>query len=210
MLLDPSNLMLFIVASAALSAAPGPDILFVLVQSSSRGALAGVLTTLGLCTGLIVHSSAAALGVSAVFQSSALAFSVLKYIGVGYLLYLAFKAIRSRNQADADQPQAVGEAGRKLYLRGIIMNITNPKVSLFFLAFLPQFTSPENGSIPMQMLILGALFIVVAFAVFSIAALAAGVIGKRLQGNSFFQRFGCWLTASIFVGLALKLAMTRR
>jgi threonine/homoserine/homoserine lactone efflux protein len=131
----------FFAASVLLCLAPGPDNIFVLTQSALRGRSAGLAVMLGLCTGLVGHSTAVALGVAVVFQTSALAFSMLKFIGAGYLIYLAWQAFR----APATPIEASGSENLRLgkyYSRGIIMNITNPKVSIFFLAFLPQFADP--------------------------------------------------------------------
>ena len=136
-------LLAFALASLLLALAPGPDNLFVLTESALSGPLAGFAVTLGLCTGLLLHTSAVALGVAAIFQVSALAFTLLKLVGAGYLLYLAWQAWRAPAASlptAAATPPALG----RLYRRGIVMNVTNPKVSIFFLAFLPQFRSEER------------------------------------------------------------------
>ena len=128
------TLVTFFSASVLLGLAPGPDNLFVLTQSALRGRGAGLLVTLGLCTGLIAHTAAVSLGVAAVFQTSALAFTLLKLVGAGYLLWLAWQAFRAAAAALPTGRAAL--AGWALYRRGIVMNVTNPKVSIFFLAFL--------------------------------------------------------------------------
>lgn len=134
----------FFVASVVMGLAPGPDILFVLTQSALYGARAGFATTCGLITGLFVHITAVSLGVAALFQSSETAFNMLKFAGAAYLLYLAWLSFRSgTSKASLQKAQFPGYG--TLYRRGVIMNITNPKVTLFFLAFLPQFADPRAG-----------------------------------------------------------------
>ena len=195
----------FIVASALLSIAPGLDNIFVLTQSALYGKKSGILVTLGLCTGLIVHTTAVALGIAAIFQTSVIAFTVLKIVGAVYLGYLAWQAFR----ASASKINASGSTLRSsgaLYRRGIIMNVTNPKVSIFFLAFLPQFASPENGPIAPQIFLLGGIFIAVALVLFSAIALLAGVLGRWLQRSPKVQVYLNRIAGTVFGLLALKLA----
>ena len=202
-------ILLFVTASVALAFAPGPDNIFVLTQSALHGRKNGLLVTLGLCTGLLVHTSAVALGVAAIFQSSLLAFNLLKLAGALYLLYLAVQAFR----ASASALEAKGSEGlswRGLYTRGIIMNITNPKVAIFFLAFLPQFADPARGSITVQMLLLGGLFIVSTLIVFGTVAWFAGYIGEWLQRSARAQVVMNRIAGTVFVALALRLAVSER
>ncbi len=199
---------LFLTASIALALAPGPDNLFVLTQSALYGRKTGLLVTLGLCTGLLVHTAAVSLGVAAVFQTSRLAFNGLKIVGALYLLYLALQAFR----ASSRQLNGGGETQlttRELYGRGIIMNVSNPKVAIFFLAFLPQFTDPTRGSITLQMLSLGALFMAATLVVFGTVAWFAGYIGDWLKGSARAQSVMNRIAGAIFVALALRLAVSR-
>jgi threonine/homoserine/homoserine lactone efflux protein len=202
------GLLLFFASSVLLALAPGPDNLFVMAQAAQRGRGAGLLVTLGLCTGLLFHTSAVAFGLAAVFKASALAFTLLKIAGAGYLLYLAWQAFR------ANEPAATGVAeGRqrgRLYRRGIIMNITNPKVSIFFLAFLPQFADPSRGSIVVQMLLLGGVFIVATLGVFGAISLMAGALGERFRQSTRAQFILNRLAGTVFAALALKLATAER
>jgi len=201
-------LMPFALASLLLALAPGPDNLFVLTQSALGGRLAGFAVTLGLCTGLLVHTSAVAFGVAAIFQVSALAFTLLKLIGAGYLIYLAWQAWR----APAAALQGGGSAASlaKLYRRGILMNVTNPKVSIFFLAFLPQFADPVRGPLWLQIVLLGAVFIVATIVVFGGVACLAGSLGSWLGRTPRAQLVLNRLAGTLFLGLALKLATARR
>ena len=203
------TLLAFFMASVLLALAPGPDNIFVLAQSSLYGKRSGLVVMLGLCTGLVVHSFAVALGVAVIFQQSALAFSALKLAGAGYLLYLAWQAFRA--SAAKIKGEGNGEIRLlKLYGRGIIMNITNPKVSIFFLAFLPQFADPSRGPVWLQILLLGGLFILSTILVFGGIALLAGTIGQWLNRSGKTQKIMNRVAGTVFVGLALKLATTER
>lgn len=199
----------FALASLLLALAPGPDNLFVLTQSALSGRLAGLAVTLGLCTGLLVHTSAVALGVAAIFQVSALAFTLLKLVGAGYLLYLAWQAWRAgATRAQAGEGRAL-QLG-KLYRRGIVMNVTNPKVSIFFLAFLPQFADPTRGPLWLQIVLLGGVFILATIVVFGGVACLAGSLGQWLGRSPRLQLIMNRLAGMVFLGLALKLATARR
>ncbi|WP_448871885.1 LysE family translocator [Desulfobulbus propionicus] len=206
---DSSSLVLFTSASLLLALAPGPDNIFVLTQSAIKGRLVGLVVTLGLCTGLIVHTSAVALGVAAVFQSSTMAFNLLKFAGAAYLLYLAWGAFRAGAES-LNEPVGRERDLFRYYLRGILMNVTNPKVSIFFLAFLPQFTHPERGSLSVQMFVLGGLFILATLVVFGGISLLAGVLGQRLRRSERVQKWLNRAAGTIFAGLALKLATASR
>jgi threonine/homoserine/homoserine lactone efflux protein len=203
------TLATFFMASVLLGLAPGPDNIFVLTQSALRGKIAGLLVTLGLCTGLVVHTTAVAFGVAAIFQASALAFTALKLVGAGYLIFLAWQAFRaSAEKIPAGRQNGLSHGA--LYRRGIIMNITNPKVSIFFLAFLPQFADPARGLLTVQMLLLGGVFIVSTILVFGSIALLAGSIGQWLNRSPTTQVVMNRVAGTVFVGLALKLATVKR
>lgn len=206
---SPDTLVLFVTASVLLALAPGPDNIFVLTQSMSKGAKPGIFVTMGLCTGLIVHTTAVALGVAAIFQTSQVAFDILKYIGAGYLLYLAYLSFKSSSthHLRANQSKL---SYFKLYRRGIFMNITNPKVSIFFLAFLPQFTNANNGNMTLQIFILGAIFIICTFLVFSGVSLVAGRLGDWFNRTKKAEGIMNKTAGSIFALLAIKLAFTQR
>ncbi|MGB3211158.1 MAG: LysE family translocator [Desulforhopalus sp.] len=202
------TLLVFFMASMLLALTPGPDNLFVLTQATQRGKIAGIAVTAGLCTGLLVHTSAVALGVAAIFQTSALAFSLLKYIGAGYLLYLAYRSFVV-SAGSGDEQRALKVTFRKLYGRGIIMNVTNPKVSLFFLAFLPQFTDPALGPLIPQVLLLGLLFILSTILIFGGISLLAGSVGDYFRKSARAQIVLNRIAGTVFVALAIKLALVR-
>lgn len=192
------------IASALLGISPGPDNLFVLTQSVLYGKKSGVLVTLGLCTGLLVHTTAVAFGVAAIFQTSVVAFTVLKVIGALYLLYLAWQAFRA-SASRFQTPQSPLRSNGALYRRGIIMSVTNPKLSVFFLAFLPQFAAPEYGALAPQIFLLGGVFMGVSLLVFCAIAVLAGELGGWLNNSPRAQVYLHRITGVVFVGLALKL-----
>ncbi|UZJ41535.1 LysE family translocator [Prosthecochloris sp. SCSIO W1101] len=198
------SLFTFLFASVLLALAPGPDNIFVLTQAALYGRNEGVLVTLGLCTGLVVHTVAVAFGVAAIFQASAIAFTGLKVIGAVYLLYLAWQAFTA-SASFLGNGKSNKLLGLQLYRRGIIMNVTNPKVSIFFLAFLPQFAIPENGPVTQQMFILGALFILVTLVVFGGIALLAGTLGTYLKRSPRIQIYLNRIAGIVFIGLAMKI-----
>jgi len=208
-MLSIETLITFFSASVLLALAPGPDNIFVLTQSALRGKSAGLIVVIGLCTGLIGHSTAVALGVAVVFQTSALAFSILKYIGAAYLLFLGWQAFFAPAKPMEQAPAGAGSSW-KLYGRGIIMNITNPKVSIFFLAFLPQFANPSRGSVAIQILLLGGLFIVATILVFGAIAILAGSLGQWLNRSERVRKIMNKIAGTVLFGLALKLAATKR
>ena len=208
-MLDIETIMLFVTASTLLALAPGPDNIFVLTQSMSKGAKPGIFVTLGLCSGLVFHTSAVALGVAAIFQTSLLAFNILKFVGAAYLMYLAYMSFmsNSKNKVKANKDNL---SPLKLYKRGIIMNITNPKVSIFFLAFLPQFTNPSSGSVTLQIFTLGAIFMLCALVVFSSIAIVAGKLGNWFNSSKNAENILNKLAGTVFAGLAVKLALSER
>ena len=208
-MLSAETISAFFIASVLLGIAPGPDNLFVLTQSALHGKLSGIMVVSGLCTGLLVHTGAVALGVAVIFQASALAFTILKLAGAGYLVYLAwgvFRATPEKISMTGGQDNSLGV----LYRRGIIMNVTNPKVSIFFLAFLPQFADPNRGPISLQMVLLGGIFIIATILVFGSAALIGGTLGDWLNRSEYAQKVMNRIAGSVYIGLALKLATVER
>ena len=204
-----ATLATFFAASTLLALAPGPDNIFVLTQSALRGKEAGLTVTIGLCTGLVVHTTAVAFGVAVIFQASAMAFTVLKLVGAGYLLYLAWQIFRaSATQINTKSTNELSFG--RLYGRGIIMNVTNPKVSIFFLAFLPQFADPNRGSLTLQLMMLGGIFIISTLLVFGGVAILAGSLGELLNRSERTQKIINWVAGFIFVGIAIKLLTAQR
>lgn len=208
-MIENETIAVFFLASVVLGIAPGPDNIFVLTQSALNGRVAGIVVTLGLCTGLLLHTVAVTLGVAAVVQASALAFTMLKLIGAAYLLFLAWKAFCAASRDLGSNPVPAMDTWR-LYRRGIIMNITNPKVSIFFLAFLPQFVNPANGAVSLQMVFLGGLFICATLLVFGGISVLAGSVGAWLSGSARAQQWLNRMAGTVFAALAIKLVMAQR
>ncbi len=208
-MLPPEVILTFMAAATLLAWVPGPDNIFVLTQSALQGPVAGLAVTLGLCIGLMGHTLAVSLGVAAIFQSSPLAFSALKFVGAAYLLHLAWRAFRARPEPLGAEGSAGGRL-RGMVGRGIVMNLTNPKVAIFFLAFLPQFTAPERGSLVGQMLQLGGLFILCAFVSFALISWLAGALSRWLRASPGGQVILNRAAGFVFVVLAVKLAMAQQ
>ncbi|HQI96116.1 MAG TPA: LysE family translocator [Syntrophorhabdus sp.] len=207
-MIDPAILNLFIPASLLLIIAPGPDILFVVAQGISSGRRAGFFTALGLAFGNSVHTLAAALGVSLIFKTSVMAFTVFKIAGALYLFYLAYKVIKHRKVLMKMSKQD-SKPIHYLIAKGFIMNVLNPKVALFFLAFLPQFVAKNAGNPFGQILILGAIFIILVVIIFGAIGLTAGTFGQFLTRSRTANETLNWLCAFVFIGLGIKLVLSR-
>ncbi|GMV95202.1 MAG: lysine transporter LysE [Candidatus Hydrogenedentota bacterium] len=206
---DFSTFVIFTCASVVLTLAPGPDIIFLIAQGVSKGRRAGFSTAMGLASGCLVHTIGAALGVSVIFRTSALAFQGLKIAGVLYLVYLAWKTVRTpASDAGDTSPETVHINGRALFVRGVLMNLLNPKVALFFLAFLPQFASPERGPVWMQMVLLGIVFTAQVVIIFGAIGLFAGQVSEWLRRGPLASagRYMRWAVAAVYIALAIRLA----
>lgn len=180
--MELTTLLSFLGVAILLTLMPGPDIIFVIAQSISQNKKAGIATAFGLCTGLIVHISAAALGVSALIYQSAFAFNLVKYAGAIYLLYMAWQAFREKETAFRIEGSGHFDY-RALYKRGIFMNILNPKVSLFFLALLPQFVNQSAGHVSIQMIVLGIVFLLQALVIFTLVSIFSEKVRHVLMNS---------------------------
>lgn len=208
MLLPLDTALSFFALSVLLGMSPGPDNVFVLMQSAAHGRRAGWLVTLGLCTGLLAHTAAVALGLAAVLAASPLAFTALKLAGAAYLIYLAWGAWRAPVGPLA--ARAVPASAWRTYARGVVMNLSNPKVGIFFLAFMPQFVTPEAGPVAQQVVQLGALFVLATLLVFGGFAWFAALVGGWFQRSPAAQRGLNRAAAAVFVGLAARLLWAER
>jgi len=199
------NFLLFLAASMAITVAPGPDNLQVLARGISQGRAAGLVAALGFAAGISFHTTLAALGVAALLKSSPIAFEAVKLAGAAYLVWIGIKAIRSKGLSSAherpSQPLAV------VFRQSVIGNLLNPKVTLFFIVFLPQFVNPHGGqSVMLQMFELGGVFMSQTVVVFSVFGVAAGMIGAYLKRR---PKVGVWLdrlAGATFIGLGLRVA----
>ncbi|MFB9760272.1 LysE family translocator [Ectobacillus funiculus] len=207
--MDFLSIISFLGAAIVLTLMPGPDNLFTLAQSIAKGKKAGIFTTLGLCTGLLVHITAATIGISAVIYQSAFAFTVVKYAGAAYLLFLAFKSFSEKGSSFNLNNEDTLDY-KSLYKKGIIMNVLNPKVSLFFLAFFPQFINYENGNVSIQMLIYGILFLVQTLVIFTLISVFAGKVGYFLRKNPSLSKKINIIQGSLFTLIGLKIAFSQK
>lgn len=202
----PSTLVLFLVAVLGLLLIPGPSVLYIVTRSIDQGRRAGLASVLGISVASLVHVAAATLGLSALLVSSALAFTVLKYIGAAYLVYLGLRTLLTRqdlHEPVAPQPRKL----RDIFLQGILVNLLNPKTALFFFAFLPQFVDPARGSVTIQVLIFGLLLVGLGLCSDSLYALSAGTIGRWLKASAQFRKVQRYITGSIYIALGLTTAL---
>lgn len=202
-MIDITSFFLFLSASVLVTIAPGPDVIFTITQGLTNGRRAGVTTAMGLAAGNLVHTIAAALGLSLLFQTSPAAFWVLKILGAVYLLYLAWLSIMHRN--DPVKIESGKNRKQNLFWRGFLMNVMNPKVALFFIAFLPRFVVPENGNVVMQFIFLGVTFALQVVFVFGAAGFFAGYFGDILSHRKGFSRNMNLISGVVFVAIALSL-----
>ncbi|MEV4003425.1 LysE family translocator [Actinomadura sp. NPDC049753] len=194
-----TNPLLFLLAALTLVAIPGPNHLYITTRSVGEGRRAGIASALGVETGTLVHIAAAAGGLSAIVAASAKAFGFLRYAGAAYLIYLAYRALRSRH--DPGEPDLEPRPLRRVYLDGVLVNVLNPKVVLFFLAFLPQFVDQDAGAVPLQIAVMGAATALIGLAADIVYAVAAGSIGAWLRARPAFRRRQRYATGLIYLAL---------
>lgn len=205
---DPQTLISLFGIALVLALSPGPDNLYVLLHAAAHGRKSGLLVVLGLCSGLLLHTAAVALGLAALFAASATAFTAVKLFGAAYLLWLAWQALRAHAQGAGREPRPLN--GRQSYLRGVLMNLSNPKVLLFFLAFLPQFVDAGRGRVALQTLYLGGVIFLATLLVFGTIACYAGRLRGMLDRSARLQRALHWGAAALFVLLAVRLLIAQR
>jgi threonine/homoserine/homoserine lactone efflux protein len=204
---ESSHLYLFVAAALVLLLTPGPAVLYIVARSVNQGRMAGVVSVLGLEVGTLFHVAAAALGLSALLLSSAVAFSVVKYLGAVYLIYLGVRKLVAREQLRPDEVVR-RESLRRVFWEGVVVNVLNPKTALFFFAFLPQFVSPSRGHVTTQMLFLGCLFVALATLSDGAYALLAGSVGGWLKGNRRFVKGERYFAGSVYIGLGVTTALS--
>ncbi|MDP8935234.1 MAG: LysE family translocator [Cyanobacteriota bacterium] len=185
---DTTALAVFMIAALTLNVTPGPNMLYVTTRSLGQGRKAGVVSAIGIGVGNLVHTLAAALGLSALLMSSAIAYSVVKYVGAAYLIYLGVRMIL-RNEHNSSLTTLTDASLRRIFSQAIATSVLNPKVALFFIAFLPQFANPSQGSVALQIAVLGALFSTTGTIVNTTVALLSGSFGDWLQTRPRFSQF---------------------
>lgn len=206
-MIDRTALVPFVVASAILVLIPGPAVMYIVSTGVSRGRRAAIASVLGIETGAVVHVVAAAVGASALVASSAVAFSILKYAGALYLFYLGWKTLRS-SDSPLVNTVATEPSPWRSFGRGVLVNALNPKVALFFLAFIPQFVEPDRGQVAEQFLVLGGIFIVVAFLIDMSYAMASGAIGGLVARSRGFAVLQKRFAGFAYIALGASAALT--
>ncbi len=203
-MIDTGQLVLFIAASWILILTPGPDMIYVITRGISQGPKAGVLSAVGVILGIFVHTTFAAFGLAVILRTSAIVFSVVKYLGAGYLIYLGIKSFMEKSVFQFGKNREHKRL-RVVVVQGLLSNVFNPKVALFFLAFLPQFVTPENGPVAVQMMMLGLLFAGFGLVFLVTVGYFSGAIGHWLSTRESVSKRIHWLTGSILVALGLRL-----
>ncbi len=204
---DWSTLILFATAVLVLVFTPGPNTLYIIARSVNQGRAAGIVSSLGVEVGTLVHIAAAAFGISALLMSSAMAFNIVKYAGAAYLIYLGIKTLLTREKAA--EAETIEETSLcRTFSQAVFVNVLNPKTAMFFFAFLPQFIDVERGAIATQILFLGVMVVVLGFTSGSLYSLLAGGIGNLLRGNLKFLRAQRYFAGSVYIGLGAATALT--
>jgi threonine/homoserine/homoserine lactone efflux protein len=200
-----STLLLFVGASLALLAIPGPAVIYVVTRSIDQGRGAGIVSMLGVETGTFAYALAAAVGLTGLIAASEIGFTVVRYVGAAYLVYLGVRKWRER-----DEPQArVASARSRLYLRGLLVQLLNPKIAIFFLAFLPQFVDASRGPVATQILVLGTLFTLLAVLSDGAYVLLAGAMGRWLRTGRRARRRLAKVSGGVYIGLGVTAALNR-
>lgn len=205
--MELSTFLYFLIASVLLTLAPGPDIMYLLAKSLADGARSGISLALGLCTGLIFHTTLVIIGVAAIIQQSPVAFAALKYIGAAYLLYLAWGAFHAQGDLKLNAVNN-GSSFFKLYRRGVIMNVLNPKVLLFFLAFLPQFVDLNSDSVSLQIAFLGFIFGLQTLIIFSLVAVCAGKVRDYILNIKNFNKIMGYVQGFVLLFISIALVIS--
>ena len=208
-MIEPTKFALFIGVSWALIIAPGPDMIYVITRGMAHGRRAGILSAIGVVCGILVHTTAAAFGLTLILQTSAFAFLFVKFIGAVYLLYLGIKAWRDKSTFHLHTSAPIAKSGA-LFWQGVLSNVLNPKIAIFFLAFLPQFVDKGSRYVPWQMLMLGLTFAGFGLSFLLVVGYFSGTIGKWLTQRPKYAQFFQRLAGGILVSLGIRLALTEK
>jgi threonine/homoserine/homoserine lactone efflux protein len=203
-----SDLLLFITAALILLFIPGPAVLYIVARSVEQGRRAGLASASGIATGTLAHVLAATLGLSALLLSSAIAYSVVKYAGAVYLLYLGIKKFRERPAVKDEVERIQALPLRRIYAQGILVQVLNPKTAIFFFAFLPQFVNPARGHLSLQFFVLGMIFILLGLSSDSVWALTAGSAAGWLRQNQAFIRNERYISGTVYISLGMATAVS--
>lgn len=204
-----ASLAPFVIAALIVLLIPGPAVLYVVARSVTEGTRAGLVSVLGLSAGALVHVLAATAGLTAILLTSATAFSVVKLLGAGYLIYLGIRALVSR-ETKAGPELRTRRSLYRTFADGVVVNVLNPKIAVFFLAFLPQFADPARGSVPLQILILGLIYVALALITDGVYALAASRFRHWLAGRVMAGKLSRYAGGLVYIGLGVGTAMAER
>ncbi|MCC6803996.1 MAG: LysE family translocator [Anaerolineae bacterium] len=202
-----ANLPIFLAAALVLAVTPGPAVLYIVTRSVDQGRRTGLVSVLGIELGNLFHVLAAALGISAILMTSALAFEIVKYLGAAYLIYIGVRKLLTPISRD-DAPVVREANHRRAFTQGVVVAVLNPKTALFFLAFLPQFVDTAQGQVPAQSFLLGLMFVSIALISDSCYALLAGTAGGWLKRSVWYLRFQRYFAGTIYVGLGIYAALS--
>ena len=208
-MIDQATLLTYLAILSGFMLIPGPAVLLTLARSSASGTRAGMATSLGIAIGDSIHTFMAVVGLSAVILASALMFNLIKYLGAAYLVYLGIRAILERPQTEGFEGTSP-TSPRQALRQAVLVEVLNPKSAMFFLAFLPQFVSLENGSVWLQLSILGVLFVAMGFITTMFVAICAGGVGQFLRRNPAVQRWQGKITGGIYCALGVRLALQEK
>jgi threonine/homoserine/homoserine lactone efflux protein len=208
-MIDPTKFLLFVGVSWALTIAPGPDMLYVITRGVTQGRKAGMLSALGVICGVLVHTTAAAFGLTLILQTSALAFLIIKYLGAIYLIYLGIKAWRDNSTFNL-QTSTSSVSFRRVFWQGVLSNVLNPKIAIFFLAFLPQFVDKGSSDVTLQMVILGLTFALFGLCFMLAVGYSSGTIGSWLTHRPHYAQLLQRFAGGILIALGVRLALTER
>src|SRR3990172_8429613 len=208
-MIEPTKFALFIGISWALIIAPGPDMFYVITRGMAHGRKAGIVSAIGVICGILVHTTAAAFSLTMILQTSAFAFLLVKYVGAAYLIYLGVRAWRDNNTFSLQTSTSVVNP-HQLFWQGVLSNVLNPKIAIFFLAFLPQFVDKGSGQVALQMVILGLTFAWFGLCFLAVVGYSAGTIGGWLTRRPSFAHFLQRLAGGILIGLGVRLAFTKQ
>ncbi len=208
-MIEPTKFALFIGISWALIIAPGPDMFYVVTRGMAHGRKAGIISAVGVICGILVHTTAATLGITLIFQTSAFAFLIVKYLGAIYLIYLGIKAWQDKSTFSL-QTSASGASSGALFWQGVLSNVLNPKIAVFFLAFLPQFVDQGSSQVALQMATLGLTFAFFGLCFLAVVGYFAGAVGAWLTRSPQYTNILRWLTGGILISLGVRLALTEQ
>lgn len=208
-MIEPAQFALFIGVSWVLILAPGPDMFYVITRGISHGRRAGIVSAFGVICGILIHTMAAALGMALIFQTSVIAFQIVKYLGALYLIYLGVKSWLGKSSFDL-QPATERVSSQALFWQGMLSNVLNPKIAIFFLSFLPQFIDKGNSNISLQMVVLGFTFALFGLCFLTFVGYFAGSIGAWLSRKPQYTKTFRWITGSILISLGSHLALAEQ